>query len=238
MALTGIGIQVANLGIHTSSSWAVARTPSLLGPLIANGLAVAVLIGTLTAALGWLLLGVLPANPALPPEIILLALAAIPIGLAYLIGQNLLLGLHRIRAYNLLDVGNRSLAFAGIAMLALAGTLTPGLAVAATVASLTFTLAVMITRLLRGLDGRARPRLSLVREFGGYGLRAYIGALFTFLVLRLDLLLVERLKGSADAGQYSIAVSIAEVVTLPAIVAATILFPVCHPCLTGRCAIA
>lgn len=225
IALIGIGIQVANLGVHTSSSWAVARSPALLGPLLANGVAVAALVGTLTAVVGWILLGVLPATPALPTGTLLMAMAAIPIGLAYLIGQNLMLGLHRIRVYNVLEIGNRSLAFLGIAMLALAGTLTSGLAVAATLTALAITLVATIGGLFRGLQSRVWPRLLLIRELSGYGLRAYIVALLTFLVLRLDLLLVERLKGSADAGQYSIAISIAEVVTLPAIVTATILFP-------------
>ena len=46
IAITGIGVQVANLGVHTSSSWAVARSPKLLGPLLANGLVLAVILGS------------------------------------------------------------------------------------------------------------------------------------------------------------------------------------------------
>lgn len=225
ITISAIGVQIANLGIHTSSSWAVARNRRLLGPLLANGLILAATLGTATALIAAALLLALPLTPLLPPALLLIALLGIPFGVAYLVGQNLLLGIQHIRAYNFLELANRISGFAGIFLLSAVGVLTATWATASSLIALVTVTVAGAVYLRRKADHPARAQLGLARDFGAYGFRVYVAALLTFLVLRLDLLLVERMLGTSAAGQYSIAVSIAEVVTLPAIVAATILFP-------------
>jgi O-antigen/teichoic acid export membrane protein len=69
-------------------------------------------------------------------------------------------------------------------------------------------------RLLRPLDG------VLARRMIGYGARAYVVTLVAFLLIRVDLLLVNGIQGATAAGQYSIAVALADALyLLPATVA-------------------
>ena len=49
--------------------------------------------------------------------------------------------------------------------------------------------------------------------------------MFTFVVLRLDVLLLELIRGAGEVGVYVVAVSLAEFVFLPASTTATLLFP-------------
>jgi O-antigen/teichoic acid export membrane protein len=59
----------------------------------------------------------------------------------------------------------------------------------------------------------------------GYGLRAYLGSLFAFLVLKSDVLLVSYLRGPVETGYYSIAVGLADILLMLPAVVGTVLFP-------------
>jgi O-antigen/teichoic acid export membrane protein len=79
--------------------------------------------------------------------------------------------------------------------------------------------------LLREIDGFPILSFALFKENIRYGLKAYMAAFFSFLVLRLDLLIVKYILGSEQTGYYSVAVNMAEIILiLPAIVG-MILFP-------------
>jgi O-antigen/teichoic acid export membrane protein len=64
-----------------------------------------------------------------------------------------------------------------------------------------------------------------LRESFHYALRAYLITFFSFLVLRADLFMVQHMLGSEQAGYYSIAASMADVVSVLAVVVGTILLP-------------
>lgn len=226
VAVGAIGVQLGNLGLHASNTWAVARDRGLLGPLIANSAVVSIGIGGAAAAAVWIVAVLRPDLSPLPVGLLSLALVSVPLGLAYLLWQNLLLGTDRIRAYNGIDLLNKSLGLALIAALALAGWLTAMSAFL--VVALATGLAAAVSLGLLFMDeqsGAIRPRLELLREHARYGTKAYLAAFASFLVLRLDMLMVQYLRGSKDAGYYSIAVTLAEVVFLGPVVVGTILFP-------------
>ena len=56
-------------------------------------------------------------------------------------------------------------------------------------------------------------------------MKAYLAAFFAFLVLRIDLLMVKSILGSEQAGYYSIAATMADMVYMLPVVIGTILFP-------------
>jgi O-antigen/teichoic acid export membrane protein len=75
------------------------------------------------------------------------------------------------------------------------------------------------------LAGQVTVSLGLMREHFAYGFRAYVGALFAFTVLRADIILAKLLLGAEATGQYSIAVSMADLVYMLPVAAGTIAFP-------------
>jgi antigen flippase len=223
VTVAAIGVQLANLGLHTSSSWAVAREPALRGRLLANGMLSGLVIGTAVALVLWIVSLIAPNASPLPGPMLWLALASIPVGLVYLTQQNLMLGLQWVRAYNALDIANRAIAIVLLLLVLALSFKSEVTAYATVLAAMGMVAIVSFSLLARSVH--VRPDFALVRRFAGFGLRAYSTALFTYLVLRVDLLMVQYMQGSTAAGQYSVAVGLGEMIVLIPTVVATIMFP-------------
>jgi O-antigen/teichoic acid export membrane protein len=61
---------------------------------------------------------------------------------------------------------------------------------------------------------RRAPDRALALRMIGYGARAYVVTLLAYLLIRLDLLLVNGIRGAGSAGQYSVAVAVADALEL------------------------
>jgi O-antigen/teichoic acid export membrane protein len=70
-----------------------------------------------------------------------------------------------------------------------------------------------------------RPDTAVMRRLLGYGLRAYVATLAAFLVIRVDMLMVNGYLGATDAGLYSVAVALVDGIYLLPTVVAVNLFP-------------
>lgn len=224
-AFGAMGVQLGNLGLHASNTYTVARDRNRLPELLGNSLIVGGAVGGGAAALAGLVFAAWPPLAPIHGFLLFLALVAIPIGIAYQLLQNLLLGLHRVRSYNVLDLGTKLVALAVIGLVLLVGRASPeslySVSVAASAAGLLWVL-VLLRR-----EARAPLRLSAAafRENLRYGVKAYLGAIFAFLVLRIDLLMVQYIAGPEQAGYYSIAVAMADLLYMVPVVVGTILFP-------------
>jgi O-antigen/teichoic acid export membrane protein len=225
VALTAICVQFGNLGLHASNTWAVARRPDLLGTLIANSLLVSAALGGGIAIVVLLVTAAFPDLIVLPTAVLTLALLAIPANLAYLLLQNLLLGTQRIRYFNGVELLNRVVIVVAFAAAIWLGIVSPEVAVGAGLVAAVVTTALAGVVLVRSAGRSIAPRLAILVENSRYGFRAYAAALFSFLVIRADLLLVNYFRGPTDTGYYSIAVSLADLVYLPPVVIGSMLFP-------------
>ncbi len=225
VAIGTLGIQLANGGLHISNTYYVAKNRALLPALLGNALRISLLGGSVLGGGAWIVFLCWPALAPLSGSLLTLALAWIPVGLAYLLLLNLLLGLQMVRAYNGIELGNRLLSLGLIVLL-----------VALRVARVETTLIASLIALLvssgvalwclRSLSS-VYPRVSmpLFKDTIGVGFRAYLVCLFSFLVLRIDLLMVKYMLGAEQAGYYSVAATIADYVSMFAAVVALILFP-------------
>jgi O-antigen/teichoic acid export membrane protein len=224
ITLAAVGVQVSNLGLHSSNTYRVARDPGLLSVLVANSFAVCALAGALalTAHLG---LGTWPELAPLRNPLLALALAAIPLGLANLLLQNLLIGTQRIHAYNVIDLTTRVLAVLLVASTAFLGLVRPEVVFGLIQATVVLSLGWSYLRLREQFGRQVGPSWPALRAGLGYGLRAYFGSLFAFLVLKSDVLLVNYLRGPAETGYYSIAVGLADILLMLPAVVGTVLFP-------------
>jgi O-antigen/teichoic acid export membrane protein len=216
-------VQLGTLGLHSSNTYHVSREPSTLPVLLGNSFAVTGGCG-LVALVAY---AVLQSHPELAPvtgPLLALAFAAIPIGLAYLLLQNLLIATQRVR-YNVIDLTTRVLAVGLVAATAPLGIVSPesvfGLVLATVVIGLVWAFPKLGS--LRG--GRIRWSAETLRRGLRYGLRAYTGSLFSFLVLKSDILVVTYLRGAEETGYYAIAVGLADILLMFPVVVGTLLFP-------------
>src|SRR6267143_862525 len=89
-ALVGMGVQVGNLGLHSANTYYAAGDRSLLPRLAGNSLAVSAALGTVAVAVLWGIAALRPDIAPLGGTLLLLAVVSIPLGLAFLLLQNLL----------------------------------------------------------------------------------------------------------------------------------------------------
>lgn len=224
-AITALGIQFGNLGLHSSNTYYVSKEPKLLPVLIGNSLLVSLGVAGLLSLVAYGVFSIFPSLVPLDGTLLALALAGIPLGLAYLLLQNLLLGTHRIRAYNKIELISRVVMVAGLFVLLLASRVS-----VEAVAMLGVFVSIVaagwaLFALRKGLDARISLSLTAVRSNLGYGFKAYVAALFAYTVLRADVLMCSYILGDTATGHYSIAVSMADLVYMLPVVAGTIAFP-------------
>ncbi|MCU1308466.1 MAG: polysaccharide biosynthesis protein [Acidobacteriaceae bacterium] len=221
-----LGVQFGNLGLQTSNIHFAAKNRKDLPALIGNtalvsfgaGLAIlAFLAGAQALRPGWLgLSGMLAA----------MSYVWVPFGILYLLLQSLLLGIQDFRHYNYIELVNRALPLAGIGGLYLVHSVSAGTLFAATFVALIVACvwALLALRADRS-NGPPRVDLHLLRANSAYGIKAYLTSIFCFLVLRIDLLMVQKLLGSEQAGYYSVSTSIADNLAAIAVVIGSILLP-------------
>jgi O-antigen/teichoic acid export membrane protein len=222
--LGAIGAQFGNLGLHASNIYYVAKDRALLPALIGNTLAV-VLVACGVAALCGIGFVFWPKVAPVHGALLLLALASVPAGLAYLLTQGLLLGVNEVRAYNNIEWGGKLIALGLICILALVNGGTAALFFGATLLSVVVTLLWSLLRLRR--VSTESPKLSwpVFRQSIGIGVKAYTIAFFGFLLLRIDLLMVKYMLGATEAGYYSISQVLAENTMMFPVVVGLLLFP-------------
>jgi O-antigen/teichoic acid export membrane protein len=225
MAISALGVQFGNLGLQISNTYFAAKSRSLVGALVVNS-------GVATAAIGLFFGGITSAFIAFQPKflpvrgwLLALAVGSIPIGLMYLLLQNLLIGIQKIQAFNAIELFNR-----GATALALVALL--GLRMVTAESAMAITQVIVLLSTLTILF-RLRTIESIGWKFSGsvlrdsvlFGSRAFLVAMFGFIVLRSDLFLVKQMLGAEPAGYYSVASSMADMVfTLPTAMG-TVLFP-------------
>jgi O-antigen/teichoic acid export membrane protein len=225
MAIGAIGVQLGNLGLHASNTYYVAKDRSLLPGLLGNSLVVSLGLGGGIGFLGCLIFSFWHHIAPVEGPLLWLGLAWIPIGLAFLLVENLLLGLQDVRSYNKVELLNRALALVLLCAVILRHRTTPETVFLAMLSSITFSTVWTITRVLRASDRLPRPSAQILAAHFRLGIKAYLISLFGFLLLRIDLFMVKYMLGAEQAGYYSIASTMADYVLMLPSVIGLILFP-------------
>lgn len=214
-ALMTLLAQLGTFGIASANPYFAAREPRIRGRIASNSLWLAAMIGPVMGAVGFAVKALAPAALAdVTWAELAVGMFAVSIILSSLFLQSTLLAEGRTVLYNGVEVGASLLTvLLLITVLPPAGgevLLALSLMVGAQVAALFVYIAATRRhgRLLRPLDR------VLVRRMIGYGARAYVVTLIAFMLLRIDLLLVNGIQGAKAAGQYSIAVALADALYL------------------------
>jgi O-antigen/teichoic acid export membrane protein len=222
--LSATGVQLGNLGLQSSNTYYVSRDSRALPVLLGNSLLVSAGCG-IVMLIAYPLLQLRPEIAPIRGTLLTLTLLAVPAGLASLLLQNLLIGTQQIHAYNVIDLTTRVLAVLLVAATAPLGLVSPELILALVLATVVLGAAWSLHRLRTQLHGPIGWSLQTLRDCLPYGLRAYTGSLFVFLVLKSDIVLVSYLRGAVETGYYAIAVGLADILLMLPTVVGTILFP-------------
>jgi O-antigen/teichoic acid export membrane protein len=224
-------VQLGSAGLPSASVYFIARDKRQLGSVAVNSIIFVLLIGSLLA------LGLTGASVWLPrwfgfisPRLIGVAAVSIPFQLITLIGLNVFLAVGSVARFNLFDLVGQSFVLVN-AIVALI-ILNAGLWVLVSLnAGASVVIALAVTALIFAYGAKMkegvawRPSLKLFGRMMRYGIKFHIATLAGLLIFRIDLLFVNRFRGAAEAGVYSVASQVAMMLMLLPGVIATLLFP-------------
>ena len=220
----GVLAALGGLGFSSANPYFLLNHPASDRAIVSNSLWIGGLGGLLLAGCGLLVYevdsGVLP---GLSTVEVTVALVAVPAMLCALFLQSVLLGQFRTRMYNGLAA-----AVAGLPALALAfGYLVLDLDVLGTLVVTTLSQYAGLTAYVVVTTGGRPERFNapLARQMLRYGLRVYAATTLAFLVIRVDVLLVNGYLGATATGLYTAAVAIVDLLYLIPIAVGFSLFP-------------
>jgi len=226
LALTLTLVQLGSLGFVSSNPYFAARDHATVGRLITNSLWFALAAGIVLVAIGALFKAEFAgATRGLGWGETIAALVAIPLALASFMLQSVLLGQGRTLAYNAVELVQAVLVFCALAV----GLFVLDFDVLQVLVVLAggYVIGVIANIILleAHIHAPAKPDFALARETLKYGLRIYLATLLAFLVIRVDVFLVNSYLGSVEAGLYSVVVALAEGIYLLPTVVGLNLFP-------------
>jgi O-antigen/teichoic acid export membrane protein len=226
-----LALQIGSAGLPSANTYFIARDRETVAPVWANAIAFALIIGSLLTvgvlALAWLRPSVFGGVSA---RLLAIAAISIPFQLLFILNLNVLLALDRIRQLNLFDglLPALVLVNAVIALVFLHKQLTFLIALNTVVGSaLSFVLMIYLRRLIAAKTPTrpARTDMQLLKRMLVYGVKFYVSIMAGTIILRADLLIVNRFRGAAEAGVYGIASQFSFLLLMLPGVIATLLFP-------------
>src|SRR5438874_3195636 len=185
-AVGALGVQFGTLGLHTSNAYFVATEPKSLPALTGNTLFVGFGFGGLIALVLGVIFTLSPTLLSIRGGTLAVGLLWIPFGLAYVLLQNLMLGVQNIRGYNLLEIANKTLPLVLIAMLVVVRRSTVPALLSATVLVMAASCVLAICQLQDYSAGQPRLSSAVFQHSIKYAVKAYLAGTFCFLVLRAD----------------------------------------------------
>jgi O-antigen/teichoic acid export membrane protein len=220
-----IGVQFSNFGLHSSNTFYIAKNPGLLPPLLGNSLAVGFVAGSFFAGTAGLVFHFLPGIAPIQGSLLFLSLAWIPFSLVFLLTQNLLIGIQEIRSYNKIEIINKTLSILLITIIVFANWSSAESIFLSALIALIFSTVLIFQNLIKHLSRPLHLSFILFKRNLPYGIKSYLGSFIAFLLLRVDLLMVDRILGKKETGFYDIAINLSEMVYLLPLVVSMILFP-------------
>jgi O-antigen/teichoic acid export membrane protein len=225
IALTAIFVQLSNLGLPGSNTYLVARKPEVAPQLVGTALAVSAVIGVAAALVLIVVTRLLPNAEIFAGVLLVLAVVWIPCGLAYALLQGIVIGFQRFRLLNLADFLQRTLTAAAVAAFIYFGALSATSAFAAGLLALLGSCAVLLFALRTSLGTIAAPSFRVLVDNLPYSAKIYVASVFTFLVMRIDMIVVQQILGSSEAGLLSVAVSMADAFAVLPVAVGAVMFP-------------
>jgi O-antigen/teichoic acid export membrane protein len=201
-------IQLASFGLPTANIYFAAKNRDELVPAAINSILFALVIGGAFALLVWFSAAAL--LPGVPRDLTAVGLLSVPFQLITVIVTTLFLSQSEVKRFNFFEFLNQSFVVtnAVVALLILKGGLWTlvsfNTATSAAVSLLTVGLfyRYLITR---SEETKWRSDFGLLRRMMRYAIKAHILWAATFLVYRLDLLIVNYFRGAAEASVYAVA---------------------------------
>jgi len=211
-SIYGIGAQFANLGLHSANTYNVARNREDIRPAFADSFWLCAIIGGVCLIVFCVSLpqgGLM----GLGPNLTAIALLMIPFSLLLMFLENLLLATRNLKSFNRATFAKNLLKLIFIAASFVTGILVPQVA---SFCTLIVTVAILIFCFfqIRKMTSNISFQFdfSYLKKSAGYSFFAYLSCLFSYLLLRADIIIAKMYLTDAAVGQYSLAVNMSDMI--------------------------
>lgn len=226
LALGSMAVLLGSFGLHFSAVYFLGRFKAEREGVVSNvvlaGITGGLVAGVTLAAAGTVFHRQLLHD--IRPEIFFLYVLSVPLMYFNSFGRAIILGLARVRVYNvpvLIEGSGLLLGTAGA--LALFGSRLEPLVILRVVIELAI-FALVFLYIIRSVRLRLRLSRELLRRQLGYGLKNYASSLGWLFLIQSDLILCNYFLGNGPTGVYSVAVSLGLPITMIASVVGTLTF--------------
>lgn len=223
--LASTAIQVLSFGLPTLANYHVAKYPGRISYYMGAALIYALFVGGLCGLGGGLYYFIQGDFGDLTILLMVLVLIWIPVGILNTFFQNISLATGNVKLYNSIELFFGGVASLAALLLVFSGMVTPGNLY------LSGFLVVSLSTVFyfRFLSKRAPIFLSLsmhhVKSEWKYALKIYAASIFSFLLIKSDIFIVEYYLGKEAVGNYSISVGLFDALYMFPVILGTILFP-------------
>jgi len=226
VALATMLVQVGSLGITSANPLFAAREPGATGKLVTNSLWIAAVAGGCLAALMLAIRGVAPsAVRGLTWTEVAVAGCIVPAMLSMLFLQSVFLGQGRMVVYNAVEASTTVLQLLALVALSATTGLDVTLCLSVTLGTQVAAALIYLVLLQRHRPPLSGPDAALMRRMARFAAKIWATGLLSYAVIRLDVLLVNGILGSREAGFYSLAVTLVDMVCMVPLVVALNLYP-------------
>jgi len=205
LALGAILTNLCTLGLHSANPYYASKNRKLLAPLAGNSLLVPLVAGAAAISATWMLFRIFPSFAPVSGPLLVLTFIFVPFNLSFLLLQNLLIPVNRVRSFNVINVVNKILTFGLIIAAAYTGFATPQAFLLITVVVIAISAGWSLKSLLPLMEAPLRPSYALFRDSTKYWIKAYLSALLGLVIARMGLFVLNHMMGPAAAGLFSVA---------------------------------
>lgn len=223
LQLSTLGVQIGCLGIHSSNLFYSAKDSSKVPVIVGNSLLLSVVLGIVVILLMSGFFYAFPDYRPLEGDILTLALLWVPIGIAYLLVQNILPGVQDIKGYNYSEIAFRII---GVLLFLIVIALFKTYSIEV-IYSTTFIPPLLVTiwvvwKLRK--YGKISVSFKEMRLSISYATRIYIAMIFAFVMLRANLFMIKDMLSVKEAGIYSVVMNLSDLFSMISVSFGMILF--------------
>jgi len=226
--LPGLLVTFTNLGINPATVFYVAKRKYSLREVFGNNIILTVSISILTVSIGLIIIPCFHNElfPGVGNEYLLLALGLVPFPLFFDFISHILVGMQKIKAYNILCLLQSFLFLILLSALLLGFQFGIKAAISAQIISSLLAGIALFFFVKKETQGIFfKPNRQYLKDVPFYGFKAHLGGVISFLHYRIDLFLINIFLNPFAVGLYSVAVALAEGMWLISRSVGTVLFP-------------
>ncbi|WP_066404417.1 oligosaccharide flippase family protein [Aliarcobacter cryaerophilus] len=224
LTIIAIATQFGNFGLHSANIYYVAQKKMFLGMLLKNSIWFSFFISLIVGLVIYFLNFYYPSILNIEPDLLYLALIFIPISLMSLLLKNLLVGIGEIKLDNKLTIYTRIITTLILVCIVSFFNIDVMIVISIFGIGLLIDFFLVYSKLKKEITYRYKLSFKLLKKISKFGFKAYLSAIFAFLVLKSDLFFVNYYLTKTDLGHYSLAVSFIDYIYILPVVIGTVLF--------------